>query len=601
MSDWLFKKVHWLAACLSVAVLFGLIALAANIEIKDVDLWLHLAVGKHIIQSFSVPTADFLSCTVNGAPWINHEWLFQIIVYAVNCLGGIDGLLTFKVLVVFLTFVALLYLGSINELRVSTLIVLSLVLLVYQVRLTLRPDIFSLLFFTAYIFVLGMHLDKRWALWTVGIIQIVWTNLHGFFVIGPVISLIALIGEILKRKVKLPLEWNASGRLTDYEFKNLKILTGIAILACFVNPAFLKGAWYPFSVLLSLQGESRVFFDQILELQRPLSWATAFAWQPYPQFKLLILVSAISFVLNYRKIDISMLMIWSLFFLFSLVALRNIVFFAFAAYFAFLANTLDISFTDFVPKGFRNDRWRAVWSAVLAGFFIVWAIDYGGKSTLRGYYDFDRNERKSEYGGMSLRNFPIKAADFLVKNKITGNFFNDFNSGAYLLGRTFPNIKVFIDGRTEVYGGRFYERYRNIWEGDKQSFDEAVRQFKLTGAFLGYVYVPAPSKTVRHLYLSPEWVLVYFDYDAAVFLRNLPENREWIERFRIDLTKWQVPALDMEKIGPTKATPYRHINRAHALFHMGLGEKAKQESIEALRLEPYNEGVSEILKKIESL
>jgi hypothetical protein len=75
-----------------------------------------------------------------------------------------------------------------------------------------------------------------------------------------------------------------------------------------------------------------------------------------------------------------------------------------------------------------------------------------GISVPVGYYDFDKFERKMEYGGVSLRNYPYKAADFLVANKIKGNFFNDFNSGAYLLGRASPDIKVFIDGRTEVYG-----------------------------------------------------------------------------------------------------------------------------------------------------
>jgi len=44
--------------------LFGLIALAANVEIKDVDLWLHLAVGKYIVTNFSIPKVDILSCTI---------------------------------------------------------------------------------------------------------------------------------------------------------------------------------------------------------------------------------------------------------------------------------------------------------------------------------------------------------------------------------------------------------------------------------------------------------------------------------------------------------------------------------------------------------
>ena len=83
---------------------------------------------------------------------------------------------------------------------------------------------------------------------------------------------------------------------------------------------------------------SRSFFEQIQELQRALHWETAFSLQPYLHYKLLILISFFSFVFNYRKIDVNALMIWIIFFIFSLSALRNIVFFAFAAYFVFLSN-----------------------------------------------------------------------------------------------------------------------------------------------------------------------------------------------------------------------------------------------------------------------
>jgi len=60
--------------------------------------------------------------------------------------------------------------------------------------------------------------------------------------------------------------------------------------------------------------------------------------------------------------------------------------------------------------------------------------------------------------------YPYKAVDFIVRHKIKANIFNDFNSGAYLIGRTYPNIKVFIDGRTEVYGASFFETYQKIWQ-----------------------------------------------------------------------------------------------------------------------------------------
>jgi len=74
MSEWLLKKINWFTGCIAVAFLFGLIVLAANIEIKDVDLWLHLAVGKYIVQNLSIPKVDILSCTILNTPWIIDAW-----------------------------------------------------------------------------------------------------------------------------------------------------------------------------------------------------------------------------------------------------------------------------------------------------------------------------------------------------------------------------------------------------------------------------------------------------------------------------------------------------------------------------------------------
>ena len=56
MSEWFYKKISQLAGYFAVAVLFGLIVFAANIEIKDIDLWFHLGVGKHILQTSLIPS-----------------------------------------------------------------------------------------------------------------------------------------------------------------------------------------------------------------------------------------------------------------------------------------------------------------------------------------------------------------------------------------------------------------------------------------------------------------------------------------------------------------------------------------------------------------
>ena len=73
------KSASHIIGLMSVAVLFGLVVFAANVEIKDLDLWLHLKTGEFIVQHKYVPDTDVLSCTIFGKPWVNHEWLFQVV------------------------------------------------------------------------------------------------------------------------------------------------------------------------------------------------------------------------------------------------------------------------------------------------------------------------------------------------------------------------------------------------------------------------------------------------------------------------------------------------------------------------------------------
>jgi hypothetical protein len=137
-----------------------------------------------------------------------------------------------------------------------------------------------------------------------------------------------------------------------------------------------------------------------------------------------------------------------------------------------MANMTTIDWTKILPMRFYNNRYKYISAIILKGMLIFWIIDNGTNTAQNGYFDYDTYERKSEFWGVSKKVFPYRPVDFLVKNQIKGNFFNDFNSGAYLIGRTYPNIKVYIDGRTEVYGGDFFEKhYQKIWrEGDKKIF-----------------------------------------------------------------------------------------------------------------------------------
>ena len=284
--------------------------------------------------------------------------------------------------------------------------------------------------------------------------------------------------------------------------------------------------------------------------------------------------------------------------IFSLSALRNILYFAVTACFVTFIN-LRQSLPGHLYYARWNDtrRWYVV--SILFHLFLIGQVkNHVDDLSLRGYFDFEKYERKSEFGGVSLRNYPYKAVDFLIKENIKGNFFNDFNSGSYLLGKTFPNIKVYIDGRTEVHGSEFYKVYNDLIHGETKYFDEVVNRYHLTGAFLNSVYVPLPEKFLNYVYHRPDWKLIYFDHDAMIFLKDIPENRVWIEKFAMDLSQWTPVRADLLKYGVHPVDLYRYTIRAKVLFSVKLYDQALAELKEALRIMPNDVETYKLLTRI---
>lgn len=601
MSDKIYKMVNYVAGLLPIGALFGLMAFVANVEIKDLDLWLHLAVGKFITLSGTIPQADIFSNAAGGHFWNNHEWLFQVLLYNVFQTWGVQGMANLQIVVVTVTLLGLLFIGYTRDRQFLTTITLIMVYLVYQSRFTLRPDLFSLLFFTIFIFIMSLHIHKRWSVWVLFVVQVLWSNMHGFFFFGPLFALVGIVSELIKRHVPLPYEWNDSGRLNDDEFGRLIKIFVFVCLACLINPQFVKGAWYPIGIFFSLSGEDKIFFKYIQELQPPMKhWSELFQGGQHIYYKALIFVSAITFYLNRRRIDISALFLWIIFLVFSLKAVRNMSFFAFAAYLVIITNCFSLSASDLIPIRFKDKKFGYITGTFAKLLLVLWLMDYCSQMAPRGYYDFDNYTRKSEFGGVSQRMYPNKAADFLVENNIKGNFLNDFNSGAYLIGRTYPNIRVFIDGRTELYGGDFFEnKYLEAWtRGNTEVLEQIIDEYKITGAFLNSSKELIPADVLEYMHKSEEWIPVYFNYDGMIFLKDIPENAEYIAKLKVDLENWTPPKTDLMRLSIARVEPYQYNNRAFTLEAMDYDDAAIAEAEAALRITPGYADPRELIGKV---
>ena len=87
-----------------VAILaLGLFAMAAR-GITDPDVWWHLRTGQLILQNHSLFHTDPYSFTRFGQPWINHEWLSEILLFGLYRVAGFGGLIVAFAVVIAATF-----------------------------------------------------------------------------------------------------------------------------------------------------------------------------------------------------------------------------------------------------------------------------------------------------------------------------------------------------------------------------------------------------------------------------------------------------------------------------------------------------------------
>ena len=70
-------------------LLFTAIFSLAAVPPLDPDLWWHLANGRLIITTGSIPHLDLYSFSAAGHPWVMHEWLSDLSMYVLYQAGGL--------------------------------------------------------------------------------------------------------------------------------------------------------------------------------------------------------------------------------------------------------------------------------------------------------------------------------------------------------------------------------------------------------------------------------------------------------------------------------------------------------------------------------
>jgi len=80
------------AAPIAAALGYGLVVSRAADVLLDPDTYWHIATGEWVLRHAAVPQRDPFSFTMAGAPWIDLEWLSEVLMALAYGAGGWNGI-----------------------------------------------------------------------------------------------------------------------------------------------------------------------------------------------------------------------------------------------------------------------------------------------------------------------------------------------------------------------------------------------------------------------------------------------------------------------------------------------------------------------------
>ncbi|MBI5200884.1 MAG: hypothetical protein HY925_04790 [Elusimicrobia bacterium] len=270
------------AVCLAAFFLFIVVGFAFWPVIRtDTDLWYHLAAGRFMAATGSLPAnSGYLSFLGPARPFVDYYWLFQKTLYAAFGLGGYAGLVALRAALVaaIVAICALLSTGARRPTAWTTFLFAATVVSLLPRLESLRPHLFEYLFLGAFLAVLDLR--PGWAL-ALPFLAALWGNFHG--ISFPVLLWCCgcFVAERLLKRAPPAFDERAFG------------LAALSMAAVFLTPLGAELPGVPFGLTARAQ-------HQIAEL-RPLSpldllsvGVTSGGLDPLASQHLLLLVGVLS-------------------------------------------------------------------------------------------------------------------------------------------------------------------------------------------------------------------------------------------------------------------------------------------------------------------
>ena len=464
-------------------VLFSMVfvlAVRQSVSI-DPDLWWHLKAGQQIIDTRSIPRTDDYSFTKQGSEWVAHEWLSEVIIEGLYRVIGLVGLVAIFSLIIVIA-LWLTYRRCDGKPYAAGIAIL-LAAAASSPLFGIRPQMLTLLLASIYIVILERFdaKDGSRRLWWLVPLMLLWVNLHAGFALG-----LALIGLYIVRAV-LDGEWA--------HLRPLLIILFVCTAVVPINPNGFRMFSYPYETLTSesmavfIQEWHSPNFHKITYLPLTLLLLGTFAAMALSPSRprlgeiFLVLITAVGALRSARHIPI-----------FSLFAAPVLAKYLWAIAKDRGWDTLLLG-PETRPNGIK----------VLINVVLLLAPLALGVSRV---WHFASHQRNYE----TIRN-PVAAVEFLKSQRLPGPIYNRYGWGGYLIHQLYPEYRVYIDGRADVYGDQFFKEAMHTYDG-LSNWQAPLDKYGIQTVIID------PDVALSSLLKSDkQWTKVYEDHQAIIFRR----------------------------------------------------------------------------------
>ncbi len=479
----------------AAGLVFGLVCGA--FEITNTSIGWHLASGRWMLDHREVLDHDVFSFTSDGAEWIDHEWLFQVVSATLFDFGGAPALVVMRMLIVAALMLLLLRIGATSGLDPPVALLLAaLVVLAARPRFFLRPELFTLLLLPLAMWLFADRRGRRfWPLPLVAVIAL-GTNLHGAILVAPILISIWFSGEVGDQLIR---------RRPDRSMLSSGAIgVGAAFLATLLNPHGWLVWTVPFRLAEMVKqphipnpewispgpAEAPALFAAFV-----LAAMTLIAGRAAPQYWLSATATAALAVRHIRNIGL---------------------------FFVLLPQTIAPSLARwplFAADGAQaqsRPRLRLALCLALVGVLGASAIV---RPWPRAGFGFAENW------------YPDEAVRFLAAERLLeGNLYNDVRFGGWLILDGYPDRQVFLDDRNEIHEPLLREIWEIFARSDVAAWENLLERWRIDTILLRYhepikVSTPDGNDLGRRgfstlWFRSSQWATVYWDDVAIVLVRR---------------------------------------------------------------------------------